>query len=119
MPQTHCADPFKKHKTKCHKGLWKVSQKLIDDVDDPRLKDGDFLCISCKIPLIKNPKSLPQQDQIQDSSSSSADQDSQSSIQENISEPAMDTSLSDAEVSREVTEAVLPLIGVSPLSSSE
>lgn len=115
MPVTYCADPFQKHKTKCRKRLWKVSKKLIDDVNDPRLKDGDFLCITCKIQLIKNPKCLSAQNQ---DSSSSASQEAASSVQDK-SESTVNTSLSDAEVSREVTESVLPLIGVSPLTSSK
>ena len=122
MPQNHCADPFQWHELKYRKQLWKVSKKLVNEVNDPRLKSGDFLCIACKISLVKKPKSLPKANlspRDEDNSPSSAPQAGPSSFQDEPSEPSVSTSLSDAEISREVTETVLPLIGVSPLTSSK
>lgn len=117
MPRNFCADPFQRHKTKLYKQLWPVSELMINEVNDPRLKEGDFLCIQCKIKLTQDPKSLPPKNP--DNSSSSSAQADTDSLPDDQSGPSAETSFSDQDTSRDVTEKVLPLIGVSPLTTSK
>ena len=114
MTRNYCADPFKRHKTKISRQVRLASKSLIDQVNDPRLKEGDYLCIDCKVRLTKRPKSLP----VEESLVSQPQSDS-GSQDEDHSAPSADTSLSEVEVNRQITEDVLPLLGVSPLTTSK
>ena len=65
--------------------------------------------------LTKDPKSLPV---LESSSSSSVVQGSESSQGDSGSVLSIGSSLSEAEISRQDTETVMPILGISPLTGA-
>ena len=130
MPRKECVDPFERHKTKVSKNIRPVNKQFVAEVNDAsRLKEGDYLCLNCRLRLTDDPKSL-QNFGSPPSSVAASTQDGQQSassvlkpsaddLNVSFSEPEVNTSLSDVEVNRELTEEVLPLLGMSPLAASK
>ena len=112
MPRDICCDPFKRHKKQILRSLEKPSQALIESVNDARINADQFLCLNCRIKLTKDPRSLPV---LESSSNSSMIQDSDTS--QECSE-SIGSSPSEAEISRQDTEIVMPVLGISPLVSA-
>lgn len=106
-----CCDPYKKHKCQVSKNLRIVSESLADLVQDKRVEKGALLCMGCRVRLTKDPRSLPREETV----SATCVEDTSGSGTENsseISEPACD-------LSKEDTGRVLPMLGISPLRTSE
>ena len=89
--------------------LGKTVTSADESVNDARINADQFLCLNCRIKLTKDPRSLPV---LESSSNSSMIQDSDTS--QECSE-SIGSSPSEAEISRQDTETVMPVLGISPL----
>lgn len=57
--RNYCSDPFQLHKAKRLRGVQVVSAALISAVNDERIGKKTYLCVSCRKRLTKDPHSLP------------------------------------------------------------
>ena len=97
------------------RSLEKPSQRLIESVNDPRVNADDMICTNCRKRLAKDPRSLPV---LESSSSPIVVQESESSHGDSGSMQSAGSSLSEADISRQDTETVMPILGLSPLASA-
>ena len=108
MPRNVCCDPYKKHKKLISANLRKVTKDLAEKVCDDRVKEEDYLCVSCSINLSSNPTSLPKEDS-PSLPSVPTSEDDEACLAE--------SSASDPEVIRQKADQVLSLLDISPLVS--
>ena len=118
--QRYCCDPYKRHKNKVYKNLDEASDDLIKLVNDCRLTTGDVLCLACQIMLTKDPRSLPASESMPapENSATSSECDLISCGVESAAVASTGSSLSDAEIDREDTDRLMPVLGLSPLAST-
>ena len=104
-----CCDPYKRHKKRIFNALGQALHNLKRLVNDARLAIGDVLCNNCRCRLEKDPCSLPPQEE----GASSSEHDR--SLEEAAPSRSTASSVSDAEISRQDADQVMPLLGLSPL----
>lgn len=100
------------------KGVQVISEQLVGKVNDDRVGSGTFLCVTCRTRLIKDPSCVPPRRQPSPipSSSQPTQASSSSSSQDQASQRS---SPLEAEIEKEESDAVLQLLGETPLRQSE